>query len=160
MYNVHIQSPMLGYSKREIKSTSFDNALMENPPLKYVYLSRTYRSSYITCMYICTNVHTMSSVPDPWCFVKDPDPRISTTGLRIRIRILIFLRSGSHDTKKKKFLFLINYGRYTLISVFKDNKSQTVEIRVFLNFFLWWKDPDPAGPKTYEPYGSGSGTLL
>jgi hypothetical protein len=125
---------MLGYSKREIKSTSFDNALMENPPLKYVYLSRTYRSSYITCMYICTYVHTMSSVPDPWCFGKDPDPRISTTGLRIRI--LLFLRSGSHDTKKKKFLFLINYCRYTYISVFKDNKSQSVEIKVFLNFLF------------------------
>jgi hypothetical protein len=73
------------------------------------------------------------SVPD-----KDPDPRIRTTGLRIRI--LLFFSVAVKMPTKFNFL-LITYCRYIVqcTSVFKDSKlvrsHKTVEIKVCLNFF-------------------------
>ncbi len=48
------------------------------------------------------------SVPDPWHFGMDPDPRIRTYDLRIRLRILLF-SSVTFEMPTKKFLLLIIY---------------------------------------------------
>ncbi len=146
---------MLGYSKREIKSTSFDNALMENPPLKYVYLSRTYRSSYITCMYICTYSKAVFWIRR-LVQIRVRISRSVPLDYGSKSRFCSFLRVALKIPTKKSFFLLINYCRYT--SVFIDNKSlrrhKTVEIKIFLNFLC----VDGRIRIHTNNYGSGSGT--
>ncbi len=43
------------------------------------------------------------SVPDPWRFYTDSDPRIHTTGLQIRIRILLFSSMAFKISTKMSF---------------------------------------------------------
>ncbi len=113
-------------------------------------------------------------VVDPWHFGTDPDPRIRTPVLwvRIRIRIVPFSSVGDKMPTNKFFcLFVFEGYIFTSVFTFRDKKSKRshkkVEIKVFLTFFAcWWKDPgpykimtdpDPGGPKTNS---SGSTTLF
>jgi hypothetical protein len=70
-------------------------------------------------------------VLDLWHFGTDPDPRVRTTDLRIRI---LLFSSVSFKMLIKVFFFLLFEGTFT--SFFKDKKSQrnhkTVEIKIFL----------------------------
>jgi hypothetical protein len=56
-------------------------------------------------------------------FGTDPDPGISTTDLRIRIRILLFSSVADKMQAKNKFLFKVFFtGKFT--PVFKDKKTK------------------------------------
>jgi hypothetical protein len=77
--------------------------------------------------------------------------------MRLQLRILLF----SSETFKMptKIFFFINFlclflFEGTLTSFFKDKNSlrshKTVEIKIFLNFFVCrWKDPEP-DPDSYK----------
>ncbi len=84
-----------------------------------------------------------SSIPDPWRFYTKPHSRLRTTGLRFRIRILLFSSMAFRMPTKYKFFWLF-LTVDTFTSVFKENKllrnQKTVEIMGFLNFFVcWWE---------------------
>ncbi len=90
-----------------------------------------------------------------------------TTGLRIRIRIMIF-SSMAFKPAKKVSAFYIHFAYYsstagTFTPVFKDSSylevTQYCRNKDFLDFFAcWWKDPDPEVPKLRDL--EVSGTLL
>ncbi len=72
-------------------------------------------------------VSDLASVPDPWRFDTDPDPRIRATWLRnrLRIRIPVFSSVAVKIPTKNRFLFskfflLITFCRYVYIC-FQDN---------------------------------------
>jgi hypothetical protein len=87
-----------------------------------------------------------NSVVDPCIFGTDPDPRIHTTDLRIRIRFWILLFSSVADkmpTNNKVFLFkdILNItvlieGSFT--SFFIDKKSKSLKIVETKFFLLFW----------------------
>ncbi len=86
-------------------------------------------------------VHT-GSVPDPWNFGMDPIRGSITNGSGSGSRS--FCQWPSIGQQKNNFLL---FSVFTFTSFFKDNKTfrshKTVEIKVFLFFFVyWWKDPD------------------
>ncbi len=120
-----------------------------------------------------------SNVLDPRYFGTDPDPRIRTTDLRIRIQIRLFSSVADKQPTKnfsKGFLLTIFFVKVPLPMVhyryvFKDKKSKRshkkVEKKVFFSLF-WLVDPDLykimtdpglGGPKTHGSYESGSTTL-
>ncbi len=81
-----------------------------------------------------------NSVPDPWHFGVDPDPRIHAADKWIRIllfSLLTFKAPTKTNLKKKFFCLLLFYGTST--SFFKDKMSKrshkTVGIKVFLTIF-------------------------
>ncbi len=62
------------------------------------------------------NPHDIGTiVVDPWHFATDPDPRIRSTDLRIRIRIRVLFFSTVDDKMPTAFL-LITFWRYIYIS--------------------------------------------
>ncbi len=82
------------------------------------------------------------SVPNPWPFCSDPGhvpPGTGTTGLGIRIRIMLFSWSFQDAIKSINFLLII-YSRCIYIC-FQDNKSlishKTVEIKFSFFLFVW-----------------------
>ncbi len=115
-----------------------------------------------------------TSVVDPWHFGTEPDPRIRTTDLWIRIRILLF-SSVAFKMPTKKLVFFLGFllmtfwRNCTCTSVFKDIKSwrshKTVGIKVFLTFLLddgrirIRTNNDVSGPRKPIPSGSGYSTL-
>ncbi len=101
--------------------------------------------------YIRGSAYEETNVTDPLLFETDPDPY---TGLWIRIRINPVLSvSGFQDANKinkcsrLSFCLLLNLGEF--ITVIKDNKSlrshDTVEIKVFLNFFAFLMPMEGSG---------------
>jgi|LakMenEpi03Aug12_release.lakeMendotaPanAssembly.Ray.scaffolds.fasta_scaffold163887_1 hypothetical protein len=112
-----------------------------------------------------------SSVVDPCNFGIDPDPRIHTTHLRIRIRIwlriLLFSSVADKIPTRISFLqsfLLITLWRYIYISFHRWKVKKNSQNRInqdFSYFFaLWWKQTNLGGPKTYRFYWFGSTTLL
>jgi hypothetical protein len=84
------------------------------------------RGTSVTHSILNIQIYTRT-VRDPWHFGTVPDPRIRTTYLRIRIRILLFSPvADKMPTKKqvfKKFFCLILSERHLHTSVFKEKKS-------------------------------------
>jgi hypothetical protein len=89
----------------------------------YVYLWTLYylatKASSVTFSKLKTLV---ASVTDSWRLDTDPDPRIRTTGFRLRIRVMLFSSvTSNHDGKKQAFshrFFLHNtYWRYIYVSL-------------------------------------------
>ena len=82
---------------------------------------------------------------DPWHFGTDPDPRIRSTDLRIRILPI-------RQWLKKKFFFLsfllITFWSYIYIS-FIDKRSKRSP-----DAYKKMMDPDPGGLKTYGSNGT------
>ncbi len=103
---------------------------------------------------------------DSWHFGTDPDPRIRTTGFRIR-SLLLFFR-GWQDSNKTKFfvlkVFCLLLFEGTFTSVFKYKKSKRsqkiVEIKFFLFFCLLLEGSCDLVPEGATTYGSGSTTLI
>jgi hypothetical protein len=67
--------------------------------------------------------------------VRDPDPRIHSTGFRIRIFFRQWLKRYQQNIVFFKVFWLLLF-EGTFTSAFIDKKSKG------------WKDPDPGGPKT------------
>ncbi len=87
-----------------------------------------------------------TSVPDPWHFGVDPDPRIHSSDKWMRIRILLFssltFKTPTKTNLNKVLLLSKVLFECTFASFFKDKKSKrshkTVGIKVFRTIFAWW----------------------
>ncbi len=76
------------------------------------------------------------SVLDPWPFYTDPD---RTSGLGIRIRILLFSSLAFKMASKNEFCSQVFYSYYLKIIVIQKSENCR-EIKVFLSFVAWlWK---------------------
>ncbi len=75
----------------------------------------------------------------------DPDPRLSTTDLLIRIRILLFSSVADKQPTKNMFFayYFLKVHLHQSSKIKSQKKLQKEEIKVFLTFFACsWKDPD------------------
>ncbi len=87
---------------------------------------------------------------DPWYFGTQPDPRIRTTELRIRIRILLFSSVAFKMSKNISLFFLsflLLFFVGTFPSLFKDKKSWRSHFYYCFCFMM-------------EGCGSGSGQIM
>jgi hypothetical protein len=103
------------------------------------------------------------SVPDPWHFSMDPDPRIRTFYKRIRLFSSVIFKTPTKLIFVSKFLCL-----FLFENTFTYCNSSTFEDQGFSSFFCLLMersgsvqkkitDPDQGGPKTYGSYGSDYG---
>ncbi len=92
-------------------------------------------------------IFVLGSVPDPWHFGVDPDPRIHASDLWIRIRILLFssltFKMPANTNFLTQFFLLVTFWRSSVhlhyFSKKKVKKShKIVEFKVFLIIFAWW----------------------
>ncbi len=126
-------------------------------------LTYTIHTYYTSPHPLNTFLHTTSasSVPDPWHFGLDPDPRIHASDWWIRIRFLdpgsgsCYFRHWPSRCQKKTiylsqfFLLTVLLFEGTFTSFFKDKKSKRVTKSKESRFFLLFLHDDG---------GSGSGS--
>jgi hypothetical protein len=112
---------------------------------------------------------------------KDPDPRIRSPGLRIRIILLssVVFQDVNQKNKFSSLIFsLITYRTVHLHQSSKISNKEVTKLPIQNKFFLKFccllmeragartgsvqiiTDPDPGGRKTWGSYGPGSGTRL
>ncbi len=115
-----------------------------------------YRYLYTVLSWAPSFCIILNSVPDPWHFGTDPDPRISTSDQRIRIRLRILLFSSMTfkmpTTQDKFFLsfFCLVLFECTFTSFFSTIFAWWWE-DPDLDPYLWLIDLDPGGPKLADP---------
>jgi hypothetical protein len=77
-------------------------------------------TSSIPCLQVNQQPVSITSIIDPWHFGKDPDPRIRTTDIRIRLWIRILLFTSVAAKMPKKLKLGVFFSKFLSLLLFED----------------------------------------